>query len=79
MKDHFQNQNPFLAGPVAEENGKDGDFRLDPGTRLSIEIASGARKRKAMENESDDEDSEINPSAPINDVYRARQQKKIIK
>uniref|UniRef100_A0A0B7AJR0 Suppressor of forked domain-containing protein n=2 Tax=Arion vulgaris TaxID=1028688 RepID=A0A0B7AJR0_9EUPU len=65
--------------PMADENGKDGDFRLDAGTKLSIEIASGARKRKITENESDDEESDINLPAPANDIYRARQQKKIIK
>ncbi|KAI8772672.1 cleavage stimulation factor subunit 3-like [Biomphalaria glabrata] len=65
--------------PVGEENGKDGDYRLDPGTRLSLEIASGARKRKITENESDEEDTEISLSAPVNDIYRARQQKKVIK
>ncbi|XP_005107016.1 cleavage stimulation factor subunit 3 [Aplysia californica] len=65
--------------PVGEENGKDGDFRLDAGTRLSIEIASGSRKRKVTETESDDEDMDLNSSAPVNDIYRARQQKKVIK
>ncbi|CAG5134130.1 unnamed protein product [Candidula unifasciata] len=66
--------------PVGDENGKDGDFRLDPGTKLSIEIASGVRKRKITEHESDDEDMELMvPAAPANDIYRARQQKKIIK
>ena len=59
------------------QNGKDGDVRLDAGTRLSIEIASGMRKRKVADVESDDEDTDINLSAPVNDIYRARQQKKI--
>ncbi|RUS90701.1 hypothetical protein EGW08_001505 [Elysia chlorotica] len=63
--------------PVGVQNGKDGDVRLDAGTRLSIEIASGMRKRKVTEVESDEEDTDLNLSAPINDIYRARQQKKI--
>ena len=68
---------PSFSGPVGEENGKDGDYRLDAGTKLSIEIATGARKRKMTDNESDDEDTDIN-MAPVNDIYRARQQKKVM-
>jgi len=65
--------------PVGEENGKDGDFRLDAGTKYSIEIATGQRKRKLADAESDEEDVDETPLAPINDIYRARQQKKVLK
>jgi len=65
--------------PVGEENGKDGDYRLDIGTKMSIEIANGTRKRKITETESDDEEGDHGMAAPANDIYRARQQKKIIK
>ncbi|KAK7478906.1 hypothetical protein BaRGS_00029887 [Batillaria attramentaria] len=64
------------SGPVGVPNGTDGHFRLDPGTQLSMEIASGARKRRHTEqDESDDEANDV--SAPVNDIYRSRQQKKV--
>lgn len=78
MMDYFKRMK-LPEGPVAEENGKDGDFRLDLGTKMSIEIANGTRKRKVTETESDDEDGDHGTAAPINDIYRQRQQKKIIK
>lgn len=58
------------------ENGVDGPIKMDPGTLLSLEYASG-RKRRITENEgSDEEDTNTGPAPPVNDIYRSRQQKR---
>jgi hypothetical protein len=58
------------------ENGVDTPVKMDPGTLLSLEYASG-RKRRITENEaSDDEDMPSGPAPPVNDIYRSRQQKR---
>ena len=64
-------------GPLTVvENGFDGPFKMDPGTLLSLEYASG-RKRRITEGEGSDED-EAGPTfaPPIHDIYRSRQQKR---
>lgn len=58
-------------------NGTDGVFRLDLGTQLSLEIAAGVRKRRHTDHDESDEDTNDSISAPINDIYRSRQQKKV--
>lgn len=51
---------------------------MDPGTQLSLDIISGSRKRRHTDNdESDEEGAENSISAPVNDIYRSRQQKKV--
>ncbi|XP_076467376.1 cleavage stimulation factor subunit 3-like [Babylonia areolata] len=66
------------SGPVGIPNGTDGQYRLDPGTQLSIDLATGNRKRRHTENEeSDEEGADASSTAPVNDIYRARQQKKV--
>ncbi|XP_071113458.1 cleavage stimulation factor subunit 3-like [Haliotis cracherodii] len=63
-------------GPVGVHNGVDGHVKIDAGTQFSIDIASGMRKRKLNDEESDEEQpTEI--TAPVNDIYRSRQQKKV--
>ncbi|KAK6169592.1 hypothetical protein SNE40_020613 [Patella caerulea] len=62
--------------PVAVENGIDGNIHVDLGTHYSIDIAAGIRKRKLTDADSDDEGG-MEITAPANDIYRARQQKKI--
>ncbi|KAK7107878.1 cleavage stimulation factor subunit 3-like [Littorina saxatilis] len=65
------------SGPIGVPNGTDGQFRMDPGTQYSIDLLSGNRKRRHTENEESDEEGENSISAPANDIYRARQQKKV--
>ena len=66
------------AGPVGVPNGTDNQYRIDPGTQWSVDIATGNRKRKLTENEESDEEGADNTrSAPANDIYRSRQQKKV--
>ena len=58
------------------ENGLDGSLKLDPGTLLSLEYASG-RKRRITEGEgSDEEEGGPTFAPPVNDIYRSRQQKR---
>ena len=58
------------------ENGLDGPLKLDPGTLLSLEYASG-RKRRITEGEgSDEEEGGPTFAPPVNDIYRSRQQKR---
>ncbi|XP_052810218.1 cleavage stimulation factor subunit 3-like isoform X2 [Mya arenaria] len=72
--EHF-NQLEIPDGPTGE-NGYDGPIKYDAGTLLSLEYASG-RKRRITEGEgSDDEESSSGPAPPINDIYRSRQQKR---
>lgn len=64
----------------ADQNGVDTRPKPDPGTQLSMDIALGVRKRKAMDSsvndhESDDEDSQTAP--PAHDIYRSRLQKRV--
>ncbi|CAD5125908.1 DgyrCDS14090 [Dimorphilus gyrociliatus] len=49
--------------------------KVDPGTQLSIDIASG-RKRKVVVKENDDSDEDTTTAPPTNDIYRSRHQKK---
>lgn len=49
--------------------------KLDPGTQLSVDIASG-RKRKVVMKENDDSDEDATTAPPTNDIYRSRHQKK---
>lgn len=73
--EHF-NKLEIPDGPVLTENGIDGPIPMDAGTRLSLEYASG-RKRRITENEgSDDEEMNTGPAPPVNDIYRSRQQKR---
>ena len=66
----------ILSAPVVTENGFDGPVKMDAGTLLSLEYASG-RKRRITENEnSDEEDPSAGPAPPVNDIYRSRQQKR---
>ncbi|PVD28191.1 hypothetical protein C0Q70_10777 [Pomacea canaliculata] len=66
------------SAPVGVTNGTDGQFRIDPGTQYSMEIAMGSRKRRHTDqDESDEETNDSSLSAPINDIYRSRQQKKV--
>ena len=68
----------MFSGPVGIPNGTDGVYRMDPGTQLSLDVISGSRKRRHTENdESDEEGAENSMSAPVNDIYRSRQQKKV--
>ena len=69
--------NSFIfTGPPVVENGLDGPIKMDPGTLLSLEYASG-RKRRITEGEgSDDEETGPTFAPPINDIYRSRQQKR---
>lgn len=68
----------LIAAPVGVTNGTDGQFRIDPGTQYSMEIAMGSRKRRHTDqDESDEETNDSSLSAPINDIYRSRQQKKV--
>ncbi|XP_041351773.1 cleavage stimulation factor subunit 3-like [Gigantopelta aegis] len=62
--------------PTNVQNGVDGVMKVDPGSQYSIDILTGAKKRKQTEEESDDENMET-PAAPVNDIYRSRQQKKV--
>lgn len=65
-----------FTAPVVTENGYDGPLKMDAGTLLSLEYASG-RKRRITENEgSDEEESNTGPAPPVNDIYRSRQQKR---
>jgi len=50
---------------------------VDEGTKLSFDIAAG-RKRK-LENNDDSDDEDSNKAPPTHDIYRSRQQKKVIK
>ncbi|CAI9734176.1 cleavage stimulation factor subunit 3-like [Octopus vulgaris] len=66
--------------PVVIENGMESS-KIDPGTLISIEIATGVRKRKAeitteVGEESDEENSEM-LEPPLHDIYRSRQQKRV--
>ena len=62
--------------PLSYENGVEGQIKMDAGTLLSLEYASG-RKRRITENDnSDDEDMVSGPAPPVNDIYRSRQQKR---
>lgn len=73
--DHFMNLE-LPDGPPVIENGLDGPIKMDPGTLLSLEYASG-RKRRITEGEgSDDEETGPTFAPPINDIYRSRQQKR---
>jgi len=66
----------LFTAPVVSENGFDGPIKYDAGTLLSLEYASG-RKRRITEGEaSDDEESSNGPAPPVNDIYRSRQQKR---
>ncbi|XP_052243901.1 cleavage stimulation factor subunit 3-like isoform X2 [Dreissena polymorpha] len=72
--EHFK-QLEIPDAPIIE-NGFDGPIKYDAGTLLSLEYASG-RKRRITENEgSDEEDSNMGPAPPVNDIYRSRQQKR---
>ncbi|CAH1799459.1 unnamed protein product [Owenia fusiformis] len=64
-------------GPVVIENGVD-ESKMDLGTRFSLDIASGARKRKILnlKNENEESDDEETVAPPAHDIYRARQHKK---
>ncbi|ESO84817.1 hypothetical protein LOTGIDRAFT_236052 [Lottia gigantea] len=64
-------------GPSGVPNGVNGKLNLDLGTRYSIEIAAGLRKRKAAGDADSDDEGGTDPMAPANDIYRSRQQKKI--
>ena len=46
------------------------------GTQLSIDYAMG-RKRKITENADDSDEEDSSTAPPLNDIYRARQQKKV--
>lgn len=75
---NFNTQRLVFLGPVGIPNGMDGVYRMDPGTQLSLDIISGNRKRRHTDNdESDEEGAENSISAPVNDIYRSRQQKKV--
>ena len=54
------------------------ESEVDPGTKMSIDLAMG-RKRKfdgvQQNDDSDDEDGVTVP--PAHDIYRSRQQKKV--
>lgn len=51
---------------------------MDNGTQFSLDVASGAhRKRRHTETNEDSDDDTTDVSAPVNDIYRARQQKKV--
>ncbi|KAL8606799.1 hypothetical protein ACOMHN_049628 [Nucella lapillus] len=66
------------SGPLGIPNGTDGIFRIDPGTQFSVDIVMGSRKRRHTENEESDEEGVDNSiTAPVNDIYRSRQQKKV--
>lgn len=62
-------------GPVVE-NG-DMNFKIDPGTQYSIDIALG-RKRRITSGENMDSDEEMSDITvpPAHDIYRSRQQKR---
>lgn len=61
-------------GPVSE-NG-DMNFKVDPGTQYSIDIALG-RKRRITSGENGDSDDELSDTMPpAHDIYRSRQQKR---
>ena len=65
-------------GPIGVANGTGGQFRLDPGTQLSMGIASGSKKRKHAEGGDSDEEGANNQAyAPVRDIYRCRQQKRV--
>ena len=63
--------------PTVMENGFDGPLKMDPGTLLSLEYASGRKRRITEGGEGSDED-EMGPNfaPPVNDIYRSRQQKR---
>ena len=65
----------MFSGPIGIPNGTDGQYRMDPGTHFSMDIAAGSKKRRHTDN--DESDEEDNSSAPVNDIYRSRQQKKV--
>jgi len=50
----------------------------DPGTQFSIDIALG-RKRKLDSVTGDESDDDATQAPPPNDIYRQRQQKKVVK
>ncbi|KAK2147874.1 hypothetical protein LSH36_533g01063 [Paralvinella palmiformis] len=67
---------PDVSEIVKVENGI-GSRCVDEGTKLSFDIAAG-RKRK-LENNDDSDDEDSNKAPPTHDIYRSRQQKKVIK
>ena len=58
------------------ENGIAGKF-IDDGTKYSMDLASGRKRKLDNAEDSDEEDSAKAP--PTNDIYRSRQQKKVVK
>lgn len=64
------------SAPVVTENGIDGPLKMDAGTLLSLEYASGRKRRITDREGSDDEDHSSGPAPPVNDIYRSRQQKR---
>ena len=66
----------LLTAPPVTENGVD-SVKPDAGTQLSMDYATG-RKRKAeiQPEDSDEEDTTTTTAPPVHDIYRSRQQKK---
>ncbi|XP_064627330.1 cleavage stimulation factor subunit 3-like [Lineus longissimus] len=73
---HFQDLKlPDVVHPV--ENGVD-PGKMDAGTLYSIEASVSSRKRKTTTNaDAEDSEDEEAVAPPVNDIYRARQQKRV--
>ncbi|KAL3882786.1 hypothetical protein ACJMK2_029149 [Sinanodonta woodiana] len=71
---HMQNLEIPDGPPVV--NGDSGPMKLDPGTLLSLEFATGRKRRITDEEHSDEEEMDVITAPPLHDIYRSRQQKR---